>query len=70
VPRIQVRLISSLLIFLSAYSPLPIIFLIQDFDFANKDIETVLRVLNNDRLTSKINAENFDVDVKHKIGAG
>lgn len=34
------------------------------------DIETVLRVLNNDRLTSKINAENFDVDVKHKLGAG
>ena len=32
------------------------------------DIETVLRVLNNDRLTSKINAENFDVDVKHKLG--
>ena len=34
------------------------------------DIETVLRVLNNDRLTSKINAENFDVDVKHKYGIG
>lgn len=33
------------------------------------DVETVLRVLNNDRLTSKINAENFDVDVKHKLGA-
>lgn len=33
------------------------------------DIETVLRVLNNDRLTSKINAENFDVEVKHKLGA-
>ncbi|MBN4079625.1 DUF4868 domain-containing protein [bacterium AH-315-C08] len=32
------------------------------------DIETVLRVLNNDRLTSQINKENFDVDVKHKIG--
>ena len=32
------------------------------------DIETVLRVLNNDRLTSKINAENFDVDIKHKLG--
>lgn len=32
------------------------------------DIETVLRVLNNDRLTSKINSENFDVDVKHKLG--
>jgi hypothetical protein len=25
------------------------------------DIETVLRVLNNDRLTSKINSENFDI---------
>lgn len=34
------------------------------------DIETVLRVLNNDRLTSKINSENFDVDVKHKFGGG
>lgn len=34
-----------------------------------EDIETVLRVLNNDRLTSKINSENFDVDVKHKLGA-
>lgn len=33
------------------------------------DIETVLRVLNNDRLTSKINSENFDVDVKHKLGS-
>lgn len=32
-----------------------------------EDIETILRVLNNDRLTSKINAENFDVDVKHKL---
>ncbi len=31
------------------------------------NIETVLRVLNNDRLTSKINQENFDVDVKHKF---
>jgi hypothetical protein len=31
------------------------------------DFETVLRVLNNDRLTSKINSENFDVDVKHKL---
>jgi len=30
------------------------------------DIDTVLKVLNNDRLTSKINQENFDVDVKHK----
>jgi hypothetical protein len=33
------------------------------------DIETVLRVLNNDRLTSKINSEDFDVDVKHKLGS-
>ena len=33
-----------------------------------ESIETVLRVLNNDRLTSKINNENFDVDVKHKLG--
>jgi hypothetical protein len=31
------------------------------------DIDTVLKVLNNDRLTSKINQENFDVDVKHKF---
>lgn len=31
------------------------------------DIDTVLRVLNNDRLTSKINEEDFDVDVKHKL---
>ncbi|MBX9723946.1 MAG: DUF4868 domain-containing protein, partial [Candidatus Obscuribacterales bacterium] len=34
-----------------------------------EDIEIVLRVLNNDRLTSKINSENFDVDVKHKLGS-
>lgn len=33
------------------------------------DIDIVLRVLNNDRLTSKINSENFDVDVKHKLGS-
>ena len=33
-----------------------------------ENIETILRVLNNDRLTSKINDENFDVDVKHKLG--
>lgn len=33
------------------------------------DIETVLRVLNNDRLTSKVNSENFDVDVKYKLTA-
>lgn len=32
------------------------------------NIETVLRVLNNDRLVSKINDESFDVDVKHKLG--
>jgi len=31
--------------------------------------EPVLRALNNHRLTSKSNAENFDVDVKHKIVA-
>jgi hypothetical protein len=31
------------------------------------DIDTVLRVLNNDRLKSMINDENFDVDVKHKL---
>lgn len=34
----KLRLISSLLIFLSAYSPLSIIFLIQDFDFAKKKL--------------------------------
>ena len=33
-----------------------------------ENIETILRVLNNDRLTSKINDESFDVDVKHKFG--
>lgn len=32
-----------------------------------ENIDLVLKVLNNDRLTSKINSENFDVDVKHKI---
>lgn len=32
-----------------------------------EDIDTVLRVLNNGRLRSIINDENFDVDVKHKI---
>ena len=31
------------------------------------NINVVLRVLNNDRLTSKINEEDFDVDVKHSI---
>ena len=31
------------------------------------NIELVLRILNNDRLTSKINSENFDRDVKRKI---
>ena len=30
------------------------------------DIDIVLKVFNNDCLTSKINQENFDVDVKHK----
>ncbi len=32
-----------------------------------ESIDVVLRVLNNDRLTSKINEEDFDVDVKHPI---
>ena len=31
------------------------------------NIDLVLRVLNNDRLTSKINEEDFDVDVKHPV---
>ena len=31
------------------------------------NIDVVLRVLNNDRLRSPINAENFDVEVKRKI---
>jgi len=31
------------------------------------DIDTVLTVLNNDRLKSPINQEGFDVDVKHRI---
>lgn len=31
------------------------------------NIDTILRVLNNDRLKSPINAEKFDVDVKHKL---
>lgn len=31
------------------------------------DIDVVLKVLNNDRLKSMINDENFDVDVKHKL---
>jgi len=31
------------------------------------DIDTILKVLNNDRLKSPINQENFDVDVKHKL---
>jgi hypothetical protein len=34
---------------------------------AESNVDTVLRILNNDRLSSKINEENFDVDVKHKI---
>lgn len=32
-----------------------------------ENIDTVLKVLNNDRLKSPINQENFDVDVKHKL---
>lgn len=32
-----------------------------------ENIDVVLKVLNNDRLTSLINSENFDVDVKHKL---
>jgi hypothetical protein len=35
---------------------------------SEETIDTILLVLNNDRLTSKINAENFDVDVKHRLG--
>lgn len=31
------------------------------------NIDDVLRLLNNDRLRSPINAENFNVDVKHKL---
>lgn len=31
------------------------------------DIDVVLKVLNNDRLKSMINDEDFDVDVKHKL---
>ena len=34
----RVRLVPSVLIFLSAYSPLSLIFLIQDFDFVKKEI--------------------------------
>ncbi len=30
-------------------------------------IDTVLLLLNNDRLKSPINAENFDVDAKRKL---
>lgn len=44
----KLRFLSSLLIFLSAYSPLSIIFLIQDFDFSNKTLahpNTVLTIL-------------------------
>jgi hypothetical protein len=36
---------------------------------SEENIELVLRLLNNDRLTSKVNEENFDVDVKHSLGA-
>lgn len=32
-----------------------------------EDLDDVLTVLNNDRLTSKVNKEDFDVDGKHKF---
>ncbi|PKQ62524.1 hypothetical protein BZG02_12435 [Labilibaculum filiforme] len=35
-----------------------------------ENIDSVLLVLNNGRLTSKINDESFDVDVKHKYDPG
>lgn len=35
----------------------------------DENIDTVLKLLNNDRLASKVNSEEFDVDVKHKIDA-
>lgn len=44
-----------------------------DYDRAGKivpsegTIDDILRFLNNDRLSSKINEEVFDVDVKHKL---
>ncbi len=34
---------------------------------SRENIDTVLRILNNDRLVSPINAERFDADVKHKL---
>jgi hypothetical protein len=34
----------------------------------DETVETVLTVLNNDRLTSPINSEKFDVTIKKKIG--
>jgi len=33
----------------------------------DENIDKVLRLLNNGRLTSKVNGETFDVDVKHKL---
>ena len=36
-------------------------------DITEDNIDDVLRILNNDRLRSPINNENFDVDVKHKL---
>jgi hypothetical protein len=36
-------------------------------DITEDNIDAVLRMLNNDRLRSPINNENFDVDVKHKL---
>lgn len=36
-------------------------------DITETNIDDVLRILNNDRLRSPINHENFDVDVKHKL---
>lgn len=32
-----------------------------------ENLDTILRLLNNDRLSSLINEEDFDVDIKHKI---
>lgn len=36
---------------------------------SEQTIESILKYLNNDRLSSKINNEEFAVDVKHKLGA-
>lgn len=38
-----------------------------EIDVTNENIDTVLKLLNNDRLNSPINDEEFDVDNKHKI---